>query len=86
MQNVVINWKVELDQESSYFTIFNPLFGRSRFLCMPFGFKMLQDVFQEKIDHTFEGCESTIGIADDIVIFGKYTGARSSASWYAKKT
>jgi len=30
-----------------------------------------QDVFQAKIDQTFEGCEGTIGIADDIVIFGK---------------
>ena len=38
---------------------------------MPFGLKMLQDVFQAKIDQTFEGCEGTIGIADDIVIFGK---------------
>ena len=32
---------------------------------------MLQDIFQAKIDQTFEGCEGTIGIADDIVIFGK---------------
>lgn len=32
---------------------------------------MSQDVFQEKIDQTFEGCEGTIEIADDIVIFRK---------------
>ena len=38
---------------------------------MPFGLKMSQDVFQAKIDQTFEGCDSTIGIDDDIVIFGK---------------
>ena len=38
---------------------------------MPFGLKMSQDVFQAKIDQTFEGCEGIIGIADDIVIFGK---------------
>ena len=38
---------------------------------MPFGLKMSHDVFQAKIDQTFEGCEGTIGIADDIVIFGK---------------
>ena len=38
---------------------------------MPFGLKMLQDVFQAKIDQTFEGFEVTIGIADDIVVFGK---------------
>ena len=38
---------------------------------MPFGLKMSQDVFQLKIDQTFEGCEGTFGIADDIVSFGK---------------
>lgn len=65
------NWKVELEQEPSYLTTFNPVFGRNRFLCMPFGFKMFQDVFQGKIDHTFEGCEGTIRITDDIVIFSQ---------------
>ena len=64
-------WNVELDQASSYLTTFNSPFGRYRFLRMPFGLKMSQDVFQAKIDQTFEGCEGTIGIADDIVIFGK---------------
>ena len=34
---------------------------------MPFGLKMSQDVFQAKIDQTFEG---VIGIADDIVVCG----------------
>ena len=32
---------------------------------------MSQDVFQSKIDQTFEGCEGVIGIADYIVIAGK---------------
>ena len=64
-------WNVELDNESSYLTTFNSPFGRYRFLRMPFGLKMSQDVFQAKIDQTFEGCEGTIGIADDIVIFRK---------------
>ena len=39
-------WNVELDQESSYLTTFNSPFGRYRFLRMPFGLKMSQDVFQ----------------------------------------
>ena len=38
---------------------------------MPFGLKMSQDVFQSKIDQTFEGCNGVVGIADDIVVFGK---------------
>lgn len=32
---------------------------------------MSQDVFQAKIDQTFEGCERVVGIADDIVHCGK---------------
>ena len=63
-------WNVELTQESSYLTTFNSPFGRYRFLRMPFGLKMAQDVFQSKIDQTFEGCEGVIGISDDIVVFG----------------
>ena len=34
---------------------------------------MSQDVFQSKIDQTFEGCNGIVGIADDIVVFGKTT-------------
>lgn len=64
-------WNIELDQESSYLTTFNSPFGRYRFLRMPFGLKMSQDVFQYKIDQTFEGCKGVVGIADDIVVFGK---------------
>ncbi|GFO29308.1 hypothetical protein PoB_005581300 [Plakobranchus ocellatus] len=30
-----------------------------------------QDIFQSKIDQTFEGCSGVIGIADDIVVSGK---------------
>ena len=40
---------------------------------MPFGLKMSQDVFQTKIDQTFEGCKDVVGIADDIIVFGKTT-------------
>ena len=38
---------------------------------MQFGLKMSQDVFQAKIDQTFEGYEGVVGIADDIVVYGK---------------
>ena len=66
-------WNVELDEESTYLTTFNSPFGRYRFLRMPFGLKMSQDIFQAKIDQTFEGCQGVVGIADDIVICGKTT-------------
>ena len=38
-------WNVELDEESNYITTFNSPFGRYRFLRMPFGLRMSQDVF-----------------------------------------
>ncbi|KAL9967831.1 hypothetical protein ACROYT_G026128 [Oculina patagonica] len=66
-------WNVVLDKESSYLTTFNSPFGRYRFNRMPFGLKMSQDIFQTKIDQTFEGCKGVAGIADDIVVFGKTT-------------
>ena len=62
-----------LDEESSYLTTFNSPFGRYRFKRMPFGLRMSQDVFQTTIEQTFEGCEGVVGIADDIVVFGKTT-------------
>ena len=64
-------WNVELDNELSNLTTFNSPFSRYRFLRMPFGLQMSQDVFQAKIDQTFEGCRGTIGIADDFVLFGE---------------
>ena len=66
-------WNVELDNVSTYLTTFNSPFGRYRFLRMPFGLKMSQDIFQAKIDQTLEGCEGVVGIADDIVVCGKTT-------------
>ena len=37
---------------------------------MPFGLKKSQDVFQKKIDQTYEKCKGAVGIADDIQVFG----------------
>ncbi|GFO05976.1 Pol polyprotein [Plakobranchus ocellatus] len=56
-------WNVVFDKESSRLTTFNSPFGRYKFLRMPFGLKMSQDIFQSKIDQTFEGCSGVIGIA-----------------------
>ena len=62
----------QLDEESSYMylTTFNTPFGRYRFLRMPFGLRMSQDVFQQKIDETYRNCAGTVGIADDIQVYG----------------
>ena len=63
-------WHVELDEQSSYLTTFNTPFGRYRYLRMPFGCKMSQDVFQQKMDQIFEGCPGVAAIHDDIVVAG----------------
>ncbi|XP_054769307.2 uncharacterized protein K02A2.6-like [Lytechinus pictus] len=64
-------WSVALDDESSYLTTFNSPFGRYRFKRLPFGIRVAQDIFQEKMDMILEQCPGTIGIADDIVVYGK---------------
>ena len=39
-------WSIHLDDPSSYLTTFNTHKGQYRFLHMPFGLKMSQDMFQ----------------------------------------
>ena len=64
-------WSVALDEESSMLTTFNSPFGRYRYLRMPFGLRMSQDVFQQKMDQILESCPGCIGIADDVAVFGR---------------
>ena len=64
-------WHVRLNERSSFLTTFNTPFGRYRFLRMPFGLKMSQDVFQFKVDETYANCEGAIGISDDITVHGR---------------
>ena len=62
--------QIHLTHEASLLTMFNSHRGRLRFLQMPFGAKMSQDVFQLRIDVILEQCPGVIGIHDDMVIFG----------------
>ena len=64
-------WSIHLDTPSSYLTTFNMHKGRYRFLRMPFGLKMSQDVFQMRMDNITERLAGIISIHDDICIFGK---------------
>ena len=61
-------WNIKLDEELALLITFNTCKGRYKFLRMPFGLKMSQDIFQ-KINQTYEKCKGTIGIADDIQVF-----------------
>lgn len=48
-------WAIKLSKESSMLTTFNTLYGRYRFLRLPFGIVSAQDEFQRRVDETYEG-------------------------------
>ena len=62
--------QIHLTHEASLLTMFNSHRERLRFLRMPFGAKMSQDVFQLRIHAILEQCPGVIGIHNDMVIFG----------------
>ena len=62
--------QIHLTHEASLLMTFNSHRGCLRFLRMPFGAKMSQDVFQLWMDAILEQCPGVIGIHDDMVIFG----------------
>ena len=64
-------WSIHLDTPSSYLTTFNTHKGQYRFLCMPFGLKMSQDVFQMHMDQLTDRLPGIIAIHDDICVYGK---------------
>ena len=62
---------IVLDYESSLLTMFNTPWGWYRFVRLPFGLTCSQDIFQQMMDQIIKRCEGVIGIADDIVVYGK---------------
>ena len=63
-------WSVALHDESSYLTTFGTIFGRYRYLVMPYGSIDSQDAFQTKMDQILEGLKGVVSTADDIVVHG----------------
>ena len=64
-------WSIHLDTPSSFLTTFNTHKGCYQFLCMPFGLKMSQDVFQMWMDQITDRLPGIIAIHDDICVYGK---------------
>ena len=62
--------QIHLMHEASLLTMFNSHRGQLRFLRMPFGAEISQDVFQLRMDAILEQCPGVIAIHDDMVIFG----------------
>ena len=64
-------WNIVFNEESQLFTTHNTPSGRFCFKRLPFGPISSQDVLQKRIDQIFEGLTGVVGIADDVVVFGK---------------
>ena len=62
---------IVLDYESSLLTTFNTPWGRYRFICLPWVLSCAQDILQQMMDQILEHCEGVIGIANDVIIYGK---------------
>ena len=61
-------WHILLDFRSSLLITFNTLWGKYRWLRMPFGLKVSGDVFQERLGRVLRLVPGVHGIVDDIVI------------------
>ena len=63
---------MHLTDEASLLTMFNTHLGRYRFLHIPFGLKMSQDIFQMRMDEIVAQCPAVLAIHDNVFIYGKH--------------
>ena len=64
-------FRMHLTEKASLLTTFNTHLGRYRFLRVPFGLKMSQDIFQMRMDDIVAQCPGVLAIHDDVFIYGK---------------
>ena len=64
-------FRMHLTEEASLLMTFNTHLGRYRFLRVPFGLKMSQDIFQMQMDDIVAQCPGVLAIHDDVFIYGK---------------
>ena len=64
-------WQVVLHPESRKLTCMAFDIGRYQFKRLPMGSKVASDIFQRMLDSVYIGLPGVIGIADDMVIFGR---------------
>ena len=62
---------MHLTEAASLLTTFNTDLSRYKFLCVPFGLKMSQDIFQMRMDDIVAQCPGVLAIHDDVFIYGK---------------
>ncbi|CAB4008165.1 Hypothetical predicted protein, partial [Paramuricea clavata] len=63
-------WHLELDEESSKLTTFSTLYGRFRWLRLPFGLNVSSEIFQIRLNQELLGLEGVRCIAYDILVYG----------------
>ena len=62
-------WGIHLDEESSKLCTFQSPAGKYRFMRLPFGLSVSQDVFQARMDDILAKVGyGAVGIADDVII------------------
>ena len=65
-------WSIKLDEESSKLCTFQSPAGKYRFLRLPFGLSVSQDIFQSRMDMILAKVgDDVIGIAEDVVVYGR---------------
>ena len=62
---------MHLTKAASLLATFNTHLGRYRFLHVPFGLKMSQDIFQMRMDDIVAQCPGVLAIHNDVFIYGK---------------
>ena len=62
---------MHLMEEVSLLMMFNTHLRRYRFLRVPFGLKMSQDIFQMRMDDIVAQCPGVLAIHNDVFIYGK---------------
>ena len=62
---------MHLTEEASLLMMFNTHLRRYRFLRVPFGLKMSQDIFQMRMDDIVAQCPGVLAIHDDVFIYRK---------------
>ena len=64
-------FRMHLTEEASLLMMFNTHLGRYRFLHVPFGLKMRQDIFQMGMDDIVAQCPGVLAIHNNMFIYRK---------------